>query len=412
MNKKELNIHIRPFGFLDLLAFKNLVPLRKKKLAAAAPSPAQVPVPVNALAAQIHPKFQQLVISGIRDETPQAKTFRLVPSKEMQTKRPAVFRPGQYISLYVKVNGVTVSRPISLSSSPAEALDGYYEITIKKNEEGFVTKHIWENWHTGTEITSSGPEGFFYYDKLRDRKKIVGIAGGCGITPFRSMAKSIVDGNLDAELLLLYGSNTKEEILFYDEFNKMEKESKGAFKVVYVLADEEREGFEHGLLSPEIIKKHADINGSSFFLCGPQAMYDFVSKGLSKFGLRKKVMRREEFGEIKNIEKHPGYPKDAVRKSCCIKVRMGTLYKEIPALSHESVLVALERAGLCPPSRCRSGSCGFCRSLLISGKVFIPEATDGRRHADKEAGYIHTCSSFPLSDLELEVPVDACSNKN
>ncbi len=48
--------------------------------------------------------------------------------------------------------------------------------------------------------------------------------------------------------------------------------------------------------------------------------------------------------------------------------------------------------------------CGWCRSRLVSGEVFIPETTDGRRQADKHYGYIHPCASFALSDVSIEVP--------
>ena len=64
----------------------------------------------------------------------------------------------------------------------------------------------------------------------------------------------------------------------------------------------------------------------------------------------------------------------------------------------------LERAGITAPSRCRSGECSWCRSKLVSGEVFVPEKTDGRRRADIEFGYIHPCASFPMSDIVLDVP--------
>ena len=77
----------------------------------------------------------------------------------------------------------------------------------------------------------------------------------------------------------------------------------------------------------------------------------------------------------------------------------------ISASADEPVLVALERSGISAPSRCRSGECGWCRSKLISGEVYVPEENDdGRRWSDKENGYIHPCASFALSDLVLEVP--------
>ena len=66
----------------------------------------------------------------------------------------------------------------------------------------------------------------------------------------------------------------------------------------------------------------------------------------------------------------------------------------------------MERANLAPPSQCRSGECGFCRSLLVSGEVYVLPDSDGRRAADRQFGYIHPCASYPLSDLEVTVPRD------
>ena len=70
-----------------------------------------------------------------------------------------------------------------------------------------------------------------------------------------------------------------------------------------------------------------------------------------------------------------------------------------------TLLDALEKAGIRAPSHCRSGECGWCHSRLVSGDVYIPEDTDGRRLADKKFGWIHPCCSYPISDVTLDVPV-------
>ena len=67
-------------------------------------------------------------------------------------------------------------------------------------------------------------------------------------------------------------------------------------------------------------------------------------------------------------------------------------------------MTADRAAGIRAPSRCRSGECGWCRSKLVSGEVFVPEESDERRWADREYGYIHPYCSFPVSDLSLDVP--------
>ncbi|KWU07060.1 2Fe-2S iron-sulfur cluster-binding protein, partial [Lactobacillus crispatus] len=76
--------------------------------------------------------------------------------------------------------------------------------------------------------------------------------------------------------------------------------------------------------------------------------------------------------------------------------------------SEESLLVAMERAGIIAPSSCRSGVCGACRSRVVNGKAFIP--FPGRRAADSEYNYVNTCVTFPISDLTLQVPVHYYDN--
>jgi len=403
---KKLDIIIKSKN-KDLLNFMKLVPNRKKRFEKASSKPITID-PINDLARKLHPERQCLMIDQIKDETKTSKTFRLIPDPTSETKSLAYFRAGQYLSLKVQVKGVRITRPYSISSSPKESLEGFYEITIRKEESGFLTHYIWEKWEVGTKIESSGPEGFFYYDPLRDAKTIVAIGGGSGITPFRSITKAIIDGTLDAKITLLYGSSEEGDIIFYDEFKEYEKNHPDKVKIVYILSCDivSLEGCEQGFITSEIIEKYADIDKSSFFICGPRIMYDFIDKQLKKFHLPSKKIRKEAFGEIKNLVDLPDYPREMIERSFKIKVHMDGLTKEIPALASESVLVAMERANLTPPSKCRSGECGFCRSLLISGDVFVSPYNDGRREADKKFNYFHPCASFPLSDLELDIPKD------
>ncbi len=402
--KKKFDIIVKS-NTRDLFAFTKLVPNRKKRFEKASSEPITKD-PMNELAVRLHPIRQYLVISEIKDETKSTKTFKLTPDPDSNTKELAYFRAGQYLSLKVKVNGVAITRPYSIASSPSEALKGFYEITIRKEEPGFLTGFIWDSWKVGTRVESSGPEGFFFYEPLRDLKQIVGLAGGSGITPFRSIAKEIVEDKLDAKLTLLYGSSEEDDIIYYDEFKELEKKHPDKIKVVHVLSCEEvtLEGSELGFLTSDIIEKYCDVNKSSFFICGPQVMYNFVEKELEKFNLHHKRVRREAFGEIKDILSNPDFPQDVADKVFKIKTHIGSLIKDIPAKATESVLVALERANLNPPSKCRSGECGFCRSLLISGDVYINPVSDWRKAGDKKFDFFHPCASYPITDLEIKIP--------
>jgi ferredoxin-NADP reductase len=360
---------------------------------------------VNRLAQQLHPHCQQLVVAEVREENKTARTYKLVPDPDSDTKEVAYFRAGQYLSLKVEVNGARITRPCSISSAPFEALGagGFYEITLKRKEGGFLTPYVWDHWAAGTRIVSSGPCGQFYYEPLRDARQIVGLTGGSGITPFCSMAKEIVYGDLDAELLLLYGSSEADDILYYELFTELEEKAGGKIKVVHVLSCEEvsLEDCEHGFITADTIRKYADVDNSSFFICGPQAMYEFVARELSTLALPARRIRREVYGQVGDITQAPGYPSSVASETFRLQVHIGGLTTEIPARAVETVLVAMERAGLAPPSECRSGECGFCRARLISGEVYVNPQTDGRRAADKQFGYIHPCSSYPITDLEV-----------
>ena len=405
-NEEKLNVTVRS-NTKDLFAFTKLVPNRKKRIERASSEPIRED-PISDLAWKLHPERQFLIIDEIKEETKSTKTFKLVPDPNSVTKELAYFRPGQYVSLKVDLEGVRITRPISIASSPKDALEGFYELTIRKEENGFLTHFIWNNWKVGTKIESSGPEGFFYFERLRDLTQIVGIAGGSGITPFRSMAKAIIDGTIGAKLTLLYGSSEEDDIIFYNEFKEMEKNNPAKIKIVHVLSCDviTLEGCEKGFITKEIIEKYCDVNSSTFFICGPQLMYNFVEEELKKFNLPVKQIRREAFGEVKDILAHLDFPKEVAEKIFKVKVHIGDLTKKIPAIATESVLIALERANLNPPSKCRSGECGFCRSLLIDGKVYINPVSDWRKGADKKFNYFHPCASYPITDLEINIPRD------
>ncbi|MBQ8178058.1 MAG: iron-sulfur cluster-binding domain-containing protein, partial [Clostridia bacterium] len=303
----------------------------------------------------------------------------------------------------LKVGSIELTRPYSISSSPKNALEGYYQLTVKRVEGGLASEYILDNWAEGTKVSTSAPQGTFTYERLRDAKVVIGVAGGSGITPFRSLAKAIIDGDEDCSLILLYGSRTKEDILFLDEFNELMAKS-DKFKLVNVLSAGEMDGAESGFITAELIKKYAPTGNYSIFLCGPQAMYNFVDKEIETLGLRKKFIRHELFGEYRNPENESDYPQEAVGKTFKLKVVMAGSVREVECNANETMLNAMERGGVLAPANCRSGECGWCHSRLVSGEVYVPKRGDGRRLADLQFGYVHPCMTFPLSDVEIDVP--------
>ena len=390
---KKFNFHVKPIGLLDMLHFKQMVPRRRAILAGGSLDPITAVYGVNRLAQSLHPKRQEAVVAEIIPRK-DAKTFILKADKL------AYFRAGQYVSVKLQIGGAVTARPYTLAASPARALKGEYEITVKRAAEGFVSDYILDNWTVGTSVTLSGPEGPFSYEPMRDESEVVGLAGGSGITPFMAMARAIAEGTEDFRLTLLYGSRTRADILYAEELSEI-CEATDKVKVVHVLSEEKAEGFEHGFLSAELIQKYAPRD-YTLYICGPRAMHDFLSHELPGLDLDEKHIRREFVPAPSSPTYFREYTADA---SQVFSLRLLALGEEtlVPLRADEPVLTAIERAGIAAPSRCRSGECGWCRSRLVSGQVFVPESMDGRRLADAGAGYIHPCSSWALSDLTLEI---------
>lgn len=387
---------------LNPMDFTKMTPARQAKIEAAPAKklPATDSYKPNELAKALHPGVQHLKVAKVIEHSADVKTFWLEADAEKGTKALAWFSAGQYLSVSLDVGLVKLTRPYSLSSSPREALDGHYSLTIKRVEGGLASNYILDNWSVGTEVTASEPLGVFTYEPLRDAKTIIGIAGGSGITPFRSLAKTIADGDEDASMILLYGSRTMDDAVFQAEFKALEGEK---FKLVNVLSDEEKDGCEHGFVTAALIKKYAPAGDYSIFLCGPQAMYNFVDKEIETLGLRKKFIRHELFGEYFHPGKEADYPAN-VAPAFQLTVRIAGTEQTITAPADTSLLRTLEANGIAAPSHCRSGECGWCHSKLVSGQVYTPKSVDGRREADLLYGYIHPCCAFPLSDLTIEVP--------
>ena len=387
---------------LNPMDFTKMNPTRQAKIAAAPAKalPATDSYVPNQIAKALHPGKQFVKVAEIVAHNADMKTYWLEADAAKGTQALAWFSAGQYLSVSLEVGSVKLTRPYSLSSSPREALAGRYGLTIKRVEGGLASNYILDNWTVGTEVEVSEPLGVFTYEPLRDAKTVIGIAGGSGITPFRSLAKAIADGDEDAKLILLYGSRTMADAVFQEEFKALEGEK---FQLVNVLSHETQEGCENGFITAELIKKYAPEGDYSLFLCGPQAMYNFVDKEIEKLNLRKKFVRHELFGEYFNPAKEADYPAN-VAPEFKVTVRIAGNEQTITAPADTSILRSLEAAGIAAPAHCRSGECGWCHSKLISGEVYCPKSVDGRREADYLYGYIHPCCSFPLRDLVIEVP--------
>jgi len=357
---------------------------------------------VQRIVSRIHPRRMRLRVIEILRETPTTKTFRL----ERTDGELPPFRPGQYISVFVDVDGVLTSRPYSIASPPllpAEKERAVLELTVRDRPGGFVAPYLLHEVQVGDEIETTGPTGGFYHEPLIDGDDLVFLAGGSGITPFRSIILDNIRRERRLVIHLLYGSRVPDDVIYGDELTELANDH---VSLNYSLViSEPPPGYEGdsrtGLLDAKLIRDEVgSVEGKTFYICGPNAMYDLVLAELEELGVPPHKIRRELYGPPADVTKAPGWPK-GLPAGRVFNVEVAGK-RTVRAPAGEPLLNSLERYGLLVPAVCRSGACSACRLRLVSGRVFMPSHT-GLRESDRRHGYVHACVSYPLEDLRIRL---------
>ena len=342
---------------------------------------------------RLHPDRMTLKVADIIQETPTTKTFRLVSAGNDLPP----FQAGQYVSLFIEVQGIRTSRPYSISSPPNQM--GYYDITVKQVPNGLVSGFLLHRIGIGDTLEVSGPQGNFFFNPLIHENNMICIAGGSGITPFMSMIREITDRGLPRNVTLFYGNRHTGDIIFHEQLTYI---SNRFDRIRYIPVIQEASGDyqgQCGLITADLIKNAAGASEkATFFMCGPQGMYDFCLPQIEQLGVPRRKVRKELYGPPLDIRKAPGWPEEIEQdRLFSVSVKEG---RTISAPATTPLLVSLEKSGLVPPSICRSGECSMCRIKILSGKVFQPAGTPVRK-SDRRYGYVHSCVSYPLEDLEI-----------
>lgn len=332
------------------------------------------------------------IVTDIKEETKDVKTFTLTADKDSPTPHLAPFKAGEYITIHVTVKSSPVTRAYSLSSSPSLANKDIYKITIKRVENGLVSNYMLDEIKVGDKLDVSKPAGNFGYNPIRDEENVIAIAGGSGITPFMSLAYAILEGTYNCNLTVFYSVRTYEDIIFKSEIEEINKKKKNV-KFVITLTREEKEGYLNGHLTKEMLEPFIK-EFNTVLMCGPKELYRSMNDILNEFNIPRKSVHYENFF----VEYEP-----AEKTTYKLKVVMKDKVEEITCKNDETLLVAMERAGIKAPSLCRVGECGYCRSILLDGKVKMIGAS--LKKAEAENDYIHPCVSFPDSDIVLKLDI-------
>ena len=217
------------------------------------------------------------VITGVTQETPDVKTFRV---NAPEGGKLFEHMPGQ--CAMVCVPGVSEAM-FSITSSPTNR--DYQEFSIKKC--GQLTEAL-HSLQVGDEITVRGPYGnhFPVEDALKG-KDLLFIAGGIGLAPLRSVINYVLDNRADYGAVdILYGSRSADDLVKLQEIQEVW--AKAPNTNVYLTIDRPQDGWDgHVGFVPAYLKEIGFSADKTALVCGPPIMIKFVLAGLQELGFSK-----------------------------------------------------------------------------------------------------------------------------
>jgi predicted ferric reductase len=142
----------------------------------------------------------------------------------------------------------------------------------------------------GAKARVEGPYGGFTLDSSTSTSQIW-IAGGIGVTPFLSMARSLSDERLEVDLY--YATKTQRQAHFEREFETISDRVPG-FRVFQVV--EESDGF---VTAEKIAQQSGGLSNKEVFICGPPSMIDSLKSQLFAMGVRRGRIHYEVFGFVR-----------------------------------------------------------------------------------------------------------------
>lgn len=224
--------------------------------------------------------------------------------------------------------------PYSLMSDPFD--QSAYTISVRRDDEGrggslFMHRSV----SVGDEMVISNPVNLFSLD-LRAKKHLM-IAGGIGITPFLAQLKQLdrAHGNWE----LHYACRSEALGSYVDYLTTTHPND------VSVYYDDQDQAIDlDNLLDGQPL-------GTHIYVCGPKGMINWVRAKATELGWPREAIHFEEF-----LAPQSGKP---------FEVKLAVSNKVIQVGEQESLLEAIERAGVDAPYLCRGGACGMCETRVI-----------------------------------------------
>lgn len=208
------------------------------------------------------------------------------------------FKPGQSVDVTLldppPMDAEGAIRTFSIASAPYEN-----ELVVATRMRDTSFKRVFATLPLGTEMKLEGPSGSFTLHK-NAAKPAVFLAGGIGITPFRSMVRQAAKDQLAQALYLFYSNRRPEDAAFLDELQTL-SQSAPNFNFVPSMSEMQKStrpwSGERGFIDRVMLQKHCPaLDGPIFYIAGPPAMVSAMQQMLVQAGVNEDDIRAEEFG--------------------------------------------------------------------------------------------------------------------
>jgi len=213
-------------------------------------------------------------------------------TSDIQTIRLGAYFPykaGQAISLLIP--GDPKKRFYSISSSPTEK--DHIDITIKADREQALFGSLF-SLNKGAQVEIAGPMGSFSLPEPLAGPYYF-LAGGSGVTPFRAMVKFILDSRPSTDMWLFHSVKTPDDLIFKDQFLAWSQNPTFHFVPTFTRSTELDIEGETGRIGEVLLRKHLNMMGGTFFLCGPKEFVADMEHTLVKLGVPTARIRRENW---------------------------------------------------------------------------------------------------------------------
>ena len=340
-----------------------------------------------------------LRITRVVQETPEAMSLHL----EDVSGAALRFEAGQFLTFLLELGGDTLRRSYSLSSSP---LDGPgASITVKRIGGGRASTWLHANAREGLTLLALGPQGSFVLPRRvpSSARHVVLLAGGSGITPCLSIARTLLRTEPESRVTLTYGNRTEADIIFREALEKLVAEHGTRLSVRHLL--EQPAGMsavETGRVDRGAVARTLALLGPEpgstayeYYVCGPAPMMDAVLAELDARGVSSDHIHVERF----TSPEHPAGNRAELPPQD-ITLRLGAQDYALRTARGQTILDAAIAAGAPLPFSCAVGGCGACKVKLDSGTVDV-ETPNCLTREERAAGYVLTCVGRATSTCTL-----------